>query len=294
MTIQQTSAGVLVSGLECFSLHETLDCGQCFRFAPTADGAWRGVAANYPLTLRQCEDGVLFENIAMREFEEFWRAYFDLDRDYAAIRRGYLEHGALCECARFAPGIRVLRQNAWEALISFIISQNNNVKRIQGIVDRLCILFGEEIQAPWGSAFAFPTPQRLAQLQERDLAPLRCGWRDAYILDAARKVADGHVDLKAVAAMPLAQARQVLQTIRGVGPKVAECALLYGMGRMEAFPMDVWMKRAMRELFPGYTPSDFGDTAGIAQQYIFHYCRCHPDCCRPSADERVVRAEGGR
>lgn len=289
MQIMENPEGVLVTGLELFRLEDTLDCGQCFRFRRDGDG-WRGVAGNRPLFLRETPEGVLF-SCTREEFEAFWRGYFDLDRDYAALRDGYRNLSAqgkdlssLRECALYAPGIRVLRQDAFEALISFIISQNNNVGRIQGIVARLCRRFGEPCGAdplePDGVAYAFPVPEALAGRTEDDLALLRAGWRAGYILDAARKVASGEIDLPAIAALPLPEARAQLQTIRGVGPKVAECVLLYGMARMEAFPLDVWMKRAMKQLFPGCTPADFGDCAGIAQQYIFHYCRRHPSLVR--------------
>lgn len=277
MQIRQTPDGVLVSKPE-LNLAQTLDCGQCFRFYERPDGSWHGVAQDKPLTLRQTGRGVLFEAISRAEFDSFWRGYFDLNRDYAVIRESYRANETLYHCACFSPGMRILRQDAWEALISFIISQNNNVKRIKGIVDRLCRHFGEPIGNPDGD-YAFPSPAALANRKEDELAPLRAGWRAAYILDAARRVASGEIDLSAVAAMPIGDARKALQVIHGVGPKVAECVLLYGMGRLEAFPLDVWMKRAMKQLFPDCTPESFGDCAGIAQQYIFHYCRCHPSCC---------------
>ncbi len=282
LEVTEKAEGILVGGLSLFSLEDTLDCGQCFRFRRDADG-WRGVAGSRPLLVRETGEGVLF-SCTPEAFESFWRGYFDLDRDYAALRESYLAMPALRECARYAPGIRVLRQDAWEALISFIISQNNNVRRIQGIVSRLCRQFGtpcgEDPLEPDRTAYAFPSPEALAGRSEDDLAPLRAGWRAGYILDAARRVALGEIDLAAVAALPLPEARARLQTIRGVGPKVAECVLLYGMARMEAFPLDVWMKRAMKTLFPGCTPADFGECAGIAQQYIFHYCRRHPSLVR--------------
>ena len=274
MLIQTTPQGLLVTGLEPFTLAQTLDCGQCFRFSQ-AGVWWHGVAGSHPVTLRQTSDGLLFQHTTPEEFESFWRIYFDLDRDYGAIRGKY-DNALLCECARFASGIRILKQDSFEALISFIISQNNNVPRIKGIIDRLCHAFGE----PVGGDYGFPLPETLAALSEEQLAPLRSGWRAGYILDAARRVSSGEVDLKAVSGMPLEEARKALQVIRGVGPKVAECVLLYGMGRLEAFPLDVWMKRAMKELFPDCTPQSFGIYAGIAQQYIFHYCRCHPESCR--------------
>lgn len=277
LQILQTPDGVLVSKPE-LDLAQTLDCGQCFRFYEQPDGSWHGVARDKPLTLRKTGRGVLFETISRAEFDSFWRRYFDFDRDYDAIRESYRANETLYHCACFSPGMRVLRQDAWEALISFIISQNNNVKRIKGIVDRLCRYFGEPIGNADGD-YAFPSPAVLANRREEELAPLRAGWRAAYILDAARRVAGGEIDLNTVAAMSIGEARKALQIIHGVGPKVAECVLLYGMGRLEAFPLDVWMKRAMKQLFPDCTPESFGDCAGIAQQYIFHYCRCHPSCC---------------
>ena len=274
MKIQTLKKGVILTDMVDFDLEQTLDCGQCFRFFQTDDGAWHGVAGNRPLTLRKTNDGILFENITEDEFNGFWRAYFDLDRDYGAVRKGFPDHPALRQSTEFTPGIRVLKQDAWEALISFIISQNNNLKRIKGIIDRLCRNFGQ----PCGGDFGFPSPAALACLDEQSLQPLRCGWRAAYILDAARRVYSGQIDLDQIAAMPITDSRKALMTIHGVGPKVAECVLLYGMGRLEAFPLDVWMKRAMTGLFPGYTPESFGEYAGIAQQYIFHYCRCNPSC----------------
>lgn len=262
---------MLLTGLEDMDLGQTLDCGQCFRFEPLPDGGWRGIAGGRGAVLHQREDG-----LHIQPGDDFWREYLDADRDYAAIRREFVQDQALRVCVEHAPGIRVLRQPAWEALTAFIISQNNNVPRIKGILARLCRAFGE----PVGWDFGFPSPETLAALSAEDLAVLRCGWRDDYLLDAAEKVASGALPLEQIAQLPLPEARQALQTIRGVGPKVAECVLLYGMGRLEAFPLDVWMKRAMAVLFPGRKPEDFGPYAGIAQQYIFHFCRCHPQAVR--------------
>ena len=281
MTVTEFPGGVRVEGAEPFDLAQTLDCGQCFRFAPTGDGGWFGAAGGHAAGLRFEGESLVLEGATAAEFEGFWRDYLDLDRDYAAVRAAFARDPRLAPCVAFAPGIRVLRQPAFEALIAFIVSQNNNVPRIKGILARLCALFGEPLP---GGARAFPVPERLAACSKEELAPLRSGWRAGYILDAARQVAAGTVDLQAVAVMPLADARRELTRIRGVGPKVAECVLLYGMGRLECFPMDVWMKRAMARLFPEETgkmpesaPAIFGPYAGIAQQYIFHYCRCHPE-----------------
>ena len=136
----------------------------------------------------------------------------------------------------------------------------------------MCALLGAEIP---GGGRAFPTAERLAACTVETLAPVRAGFRAKYVIDAAQRVASGALDLEQVRAMPLDEARSALQTVRGVGPKVADCALLYGLHRTECFPLDVWMKRAMA-LLPGVSPADFGENAGVAQQYIFHYARMHP------------------
>lgn len=253
-----------MTALRDFDLGATLECGQCFRWDRQPDGSYRGTAGGKALCVSQ-------DHMEAAMDDPFWRAYFDLDRDYAAIREALSASSpVLAKAASFAPGIRILQQDPWEALCSFIISQNNNIPRIKGIISRLCEAFGEEMEQ---GVRCFPSPERLAGLEEEDLAYLRCGFRARYILDAARKVASGEVDLKALRTAPLAQAREQLMAIVGVGPKVADCALLYGLHRLEAFPMDVWMKRAMKEWFPGRKPEDFGPYAGIAQQYLFHYIR---------------------
>ena len=258
---------------ENFSLADTLDCGQCFRWEAEGDGWYHGVVSRRFCRAKQMPDGLLLEHAAEGD-EPFWRNYFDLEVSYAAIRERLCRDRRLARAAAFAPGIRVLRQEPWETLCSFIISQNNNLGRIKGIVARLCDGFGDELSV---GIHAFPRPEQLAGHTEKDLAPLRAGWRAGYLLDAADKVASGELDLDEIARMPLDDARAALQTIRGVGPKVAECALLYGFGRRECFPMDVWMKRAMKQLFPKGLPRCARADAGIAQQYIFHYARVCPE-----------------
>jgi len=265
---------IRVTGVEDISLSDTLCCGQSFRWREV-DGGFRGTAFGKTVTV--CKDGedLLIKGTSREDFDSIWKSYFDLDTDYVAIRRDLSEkHPVLSEAAKFAPGIHILRQEPFEALVSFIISQNNNIKRIEGIVDRLCENFGEKL--PEGS-YAFPTPEKLATLSEDDLSPLRAGFRNRYILDAARKVASGEISLEECRTLPFSEANAKLMTIVGVGSKVADCVLLYGLHRTEAFPMDVWMKRAMSTLFPGVDPCDFGEYAGVAQQYIFHYSRMHPE-----------------
>lgn len=273
MDCKKTDTGVKICGVYDLDLAQTLDCGQSFRWVDTGDG-FRGIAFRREVTMRLEGDTLYIDNASEEDFENIWRSYLDLDLDYGKIREeiGNL-HPVLREASSYAPGIRILRQEPWEALCTFIISQNNNIKRIKGIVERLCESFGDEISG----GFAFPTAESLASLDRSELAPLRAGFRDKYILDAAKKTAAGEINLEACYTLPYDEARAELMKIKGVGVKVADCTLLFGMHRIEAFPVDVWMKRALEILFPGMTASDFGEYAGIAQQYIFHYSRMHPE-----------------
>ena len=226
------------------------------------------------LEIRKLGEGeFLFLGTNQQEFEEIWENYFDLQTNYAALKSALCCDPVMAEATTYAPGIRVLRQNGWEALCTFIISQNNNIKRIRGIVERLCECFGE----PVDGGFDFPTAERMAQLTLEDLAPLRSGFRAKYLLDAAQKVSSGVVDLSAIPSMTYEEAQAHLRQINGVGPKVADCALLFGFYRLDAFPMDVWMKRAMATLYPDGLPENILPYRGIAQQYLFHYARMHPE-----------------
>ena len=282
MQYRQTPQGILIEDAGEFDLAQTLDCGQCFRWEPVGENAYQGIAMGRCLLVARQEAGVLLKGCTWEEFNTLWRPYFDLDRDYARIRRR-LGRGdpILRQACAYAPGLRLLRQEPFEALCSFILSQNNRIPRIKAIISRLCALLGEPLE-PLESlpntpgAYAFPTPQRLAGASVEELSPLRCGYRAAYLLDAAQQVAGGRLDLAETAALPLEDARRRLMEIKGVGNKVADCVLLYGMHRLDAFPMDVWIKRAMAHLYPGETAERFGPYAGIAQQYLFHYSRMHP------------------
>ena len=262
-----------ISNVTDLDLAHTLDCGQSFRWTQQPDGSFSGVAFGRNVNV-SLNGGDLIIHNASKEDEALWREYFDLDLDYGAVRRQISElHPVLKEASRYAPGIRILRQEPYEALCTFIISQNNNIKRIKGIVCRLCEHFGEPIDG----GFAFPTAEKMASLTPEDLAPLRAGFRARYLVDAAQKVASGEVVLENCRSLPYEDAQKELMKITGVGVKVADCTLLFGLHRIEAFPVDVWMKRALEVLFPGMSPSDFGEYAGIAQQYIFHYSRMHPE-----------------
>ena len=265
---------VRVEGVSDLDLAQTLDCGQSFRWTECEDGSFFGIAFEKSVRVKLEENTLYIENASKADFENIWYDYFDLSLDYGKIRAEISKiHPVLREAAKYAPGIRILRQEPYEALCTFIISQNNNIKRIKGIVQRLCENFGEKIDG----GYAFPTAESMAKLSPDDLAPLRAGFRNRYLIDAAQRVASGEVDLEKCRNCNYDEARAELMKITGVGVKVADCTLLFGLHRIEAFPVDVWMKRAMEKLFPDMKPDDFGEYAGIAQQYIFHYSRMHPE-----------------
>lgn len=261
---------IIIKDIRNFTLSETLDCGQAFRWRETEDGAFEGVAFGKYLKLAADKEGIILYDTSEEDFLNIWKDYFDLDRDYGEIIEAISKNEVLKNASGFAGGIRILRQDPWEALCSFIISQNNNIPRIKGIVERLCASFGEEIKEGF---YSFPTAEKIAALTLEDLAPLRSGFRAKYILDGAKRVASGEIDLDALKELALDEARQELMKIYGVGEKVADCTLLFGLSHIDAFPKDVWIKKAMAKLFDGSLPECAAPYAGIAQQYIFHYAR---------------------
>lgn len=254
-------------------LERIFTCGQCFRWRRTGPGEYTGVAMGRALRLRQ-EGDTLLLRCSAEEFGAVWRDYFDLDRDYRAIRRRLAIDDFMRAASDFGAGIRILRQDGWEALCSFILSQCCNIPRITGMIEALCRAFGEPVSYEGETFYTFPGPDRLAGLREEELAPLRAGYRAKYVLSAARAVSSGAMDLEAAARGTPEEAVAMLRSLPGVGDKVASCAVLFGLGMTDAFPVDVWMRRALREHYPdGLDPRVFSPWAGIAQQYIFHYAR---------------------
>lgn len=252
-------------------LTKTFECGQCFRWNRDEKGVYTGVVRGYAARIWAEDEQIFLRSSAP---EAMWREYFDLDRDYDAISRGFSGGEYLAQCISFGKGIRILRQEPWEVLCSFIISQCNNIKRIKGIVERLCENFGEIIQLDGERFYTFPSAARLAQCTEEQLAPLRCGYRAQYILSAARAVASGDIKLEELISADYQQAKRALLALNGVGEKVANCVVLFGLYHMEAFPIDVWIRRALHEHFPlDFDPASLGEYAGLAQQYIFYYAR---------------------
>ena len=273
MEVRPNGKNIEVYNLKNFDLSQTLDCGQCFRWE-NLNGKYQGIALGKIVTVYQEDTKIVFENVSVNDFKNIWINYFDLNADYEKISEKFLGINSVMDSAvKECAGIRILRQEPWEVLCSFIISQNNNIPRIKKIIRLLCAHFGDDIDG----GYSFPTAQKLAALHEEDLSPIRAGFRARYILDAAKKVASGVIDFDVLEKMPKDEAKNMLTQIKGVGTKVADCVLLYGMNRLSAFPMDVWMKRVMDKFFPSKSSDFFGKYAGIAQQYLYHYSRSHPE-----------------
>lgn len=249
-----------------FDLKQTFGCGQCFRWKELENGSFSAIVAGKRVTARQVSGDIIIESAHTRKFLE---RYFDLGTDYGEFKKRFSADPALKAACERSPGIRILRQEPFETLISFIISQNNNIPRISGIIDRLCENFGEETDG----GYSFPTAKRLSGITPDDLAPLRAGFRARYMADAVSRVNSGEVSFSEIETLPLEPARERLKRIVGVGDKVADCVLLFAFHKLDAFPKDVWVKRLMSEFYPNGLPECTKGAEGVAQQYLFDYVR---------------------
>lgn len=267
MNIHSEQNRIFITDISALDIALSFDCGQAFRWARQENGAWHGVVNGKAVDVVQNGTSV---TVTGDNDIDFWRKYLDLDRDYAKICERLKADSYLNRAITEYGGIRILHQDTWEALCSFIISQNNNIPRIKGIIERLCAAFGNDLG---NGDYGFPSAERLAELTVEDLAPLRAGFRAKYIIDAAQKVASGEVDIIKLCNGDMDICRAELMKIKGVGAKVAECTLLYGCGRIEAFPVDVWVRRIMAELYPNGLPECCDGVEGIAQQFLFHWRR---------------------
>lgn len=257
-----------------YSLSDTMECGQTFRWKKDAQGRFAIIAGENFCLAEQPNDHTLELLIEDKpNMEDFWSNYFNVGADYSEaqeICRGY--GGTLAEMAEASKGIRLLNQEPWEMLISFIISQRNNIPKIQSTIERLCARVGNKVDSEAGYWYKFPTPSELLNVSSLDGVGL--GYREPYILGAAEEVASGRLDLAKIEEMTYENAITTLEGLYGIGPKVANCIALFGYHKTEAFPIDVWIERAIGEYFDGSLDyGAFGKWAGIIQQYIFFYAR---------------------
>ncbi len=296
MNIRQYNLGNMpfleIRGVDLLDVGKTFDCGQCFRFDPVPNSPhqseYAGVAFGRHVSFANDGDTLYIYNSDAEDFEKIWKRYLCLDLDYARINEDILSHNSsevmrrAIECGK---GIRILRQDPYEAVISFIISQNNNIPRIKKIIEAMAKRCGEKISLPKeadahlsgaSSLCVFPTLTALLELGEAGLFELRTGFRAKYIYDAVTKISDGELDVTALSEADTQKCIEELCRVKGIGLKVASCTSLFGLARYDAFPVDIWMKRVAEKYFPeekDFSGAMFGRYAGIAQQYLFYYER---------------------
>ncbi len=261
-----------------FDLSQIFDCGQCFRFnrSESDQNTYEGIAFSKFLKISQDDKKIYFHGIPEAEYTQIWKDFFDTDRDYQAIIDGFCDDNSLFTAAKTYSGIRILKQDMWETLCSFIISQNNNIPRIKGIIENMSKTYGEPVLCFDGTTrYAFPTAKALYEAGEKEIFALKTGFRAKYIFDAAQKVVSGEINLDDISKKQTQDASYELCKIKGVGPKVAACTLLFGFQKLDAFPIDVWVKKILAKYYSDSPSKHFSSQyAGIAQQYLFYYERC--------------------
>lgn len=281
----------VIENCKSFNARDIFECGQCFRWNMQKDGSYTGIFGKNVLNVKQEPTGkVIITGICDGDIKEACRKYFDLDRDYEAIKEKLTNIDEyMKESIKYGEGIRILNQDLWEMIISFIVSANNNIPRIKGIIDRMSKKYGICIVFRGQEYYTFPTPEALATASMEDLRALGLGFRDKYIFETTRKIVNGEVDLeKLKQEKSTKNIRNELLTLSGVGPKVADCILLFStLKRFDVFPIDVWVRRVMNDLYihnpveakvnkkeiEQLAKEKFGDLEGIAQQYLFYWKR---------------------
>lgn len=272
---------LIIEDVNCFNIEEILECGQCFRFEKLDELEYKIVACGKVLNIKQSGNEVKMYPCTEYEYENIWKYYFDMDTDYDKIKVKVSENDEIMKKAvEYAGGIRLLNQAPYECLLSFIISQNNNIPRIKGIIGRMAERYGTNC----GDEYLFPLLEELKDVSEEDLFELRMGFRAKYIRDCIDKLLSKEVDLNIIDELTTEELLEMLLKIKGVGQKVADCTMLFSMGRREVFPTDVWVKRVMEyfyfdgqetniKVIHAFAKDKWGNFAGYAQQYLFYYAR---------------------
>lgn len=285
MKLEFENNKVIMRGIEDFDPKHIFDCGQCFRWNENEDGSFTGVARERVVRVSKKDGAVTIENADEKDFNEIWMDYFDLKTDYSKIKEVLEEQDVyLKNSVEFGYGIRILKQELFEIMISFIISANNRIPMIKKAIGNLSKEYGEKIGDFDGMEhYSFPKAEVLAAASEEDIKSCKTGFRAKYIKRACEMVASKELDLESIIEMNDDDARKELLKVPGIGPKVADCIMLFGLSRPRSFPVDVWVKRVMEEFYVeegmslkkigDYAFDKFGDLAGYAQQYLFYYAR---------------------
>ena len=271
-----------------FELKDIFECGQCFRWNKNDDDSYTGVIKNGVLNVKINGENIIFKGILNKKIKDIVTDYFDFNRDYSSIKKSLAKIDIyMKESIEYGSGIRILNQDLWETIISFIISANNNIPRIKGIIERLSKKYGTKINWNNEEYYLFPTPNQLKDVTVEDFRKLGLGFRDIRLFETTHIVLNNEIDLSKLHLLDTTSARAELLNLSGVGPKVADCILLFStLKRFEVFPIDVWVNRVMNELYihgdenkvnkkqiEKVAHEKFGDLAGLAQQYLFYWRR---------------------
>ena len=279
-----------LKNVESFELRDIFECGQCFRWNKQEDGSYTGVFKNNVLNVKKNKDEIIFEGICENDIQQTVKNYFDLNRNYEKIKEQLSKIDQNMKMSiEYGNGIRILNQDLWETIISFIISANNNIPRIKGIIERLSEKYGDEIKYKGNKYYTFPTPEQLKNVTVEEYRKLGLGFRDIRLYETTKMVLNKQVDIENMKNNPnTIEVREELLKLSGVGPKVADCILLFSdLKRFEVFPIDVWVRRVMNDLYiknedetkvnkkqiEKIANEKFGDLAGLAQQYLFYWRR---------------------
>ena len=278
-----------IENIKSFELADIFDCGQCFRWNKQEDGSYTGVFKKNVINVQKQENTIIFKGICDGEIKEIVEDYFDLKRNYEEIKSKLSQIDENVKTSiEYGQGIRILNQDLWEMIISYIISANNNIPRIKGIIERLSKTYGQEIEWNGEKYYTFPTPEELSKASVVDLRKLGLGFRDKRVFETTRLVNTKQIDIYELEKIiHTKKLREELLKYPGVGPKVADCIMLFSMRRFEVFPIDVWVRRVMTELYfenetkivpnnkqiLNYAEETFGNLSGLAQQYLFYWRR---------------------
>lgn len=272
-----------------FNLKHIFECGQCFRWILEDDGSYTGVIGNNVLNVREETNRIIFNGMCEENIKQLVTNYFNLNTDYEKIKKELSKVDEYLKTSiEFGSGIRILKQDLWETIISFIISANNNIPRIKGIIERISKQYGKEIKFNGKSYWTFPNVEELSKASIEDLRKLGLGFRDKRIYETTKLILDGKYNLKEIENIKdTKKVREILLELPGVGPKVADCILLFGLNRFDVFPIDVWVRRVMNDLYiknedetkvkkeeiEFLAKTKYAGLAGIAQQYLFYWKR---------------------
>jgi len=277
----------VIEGVTKFSIEQIAESGQAFRWEKDQNGGYTGVAFGKVITVIQEGDKVIIKGANKEDHQKIWKNYFDMDRDYGQLINSLKGKDIHLDSAiLFGEGIRILNQELWEMIISFIISGNNNIPRIKKSIDVICEKYGDFIDEIDGKKYySFPFPNQLSLATVEDLRKCGVGYRDAYIHKTTKAILEKQVDLDLIQNMDLEDARTELKKLTGVGDKVADCILLFSCKKTTAFPVDTWVKKILTTYYGlektsvkevnKFARAYFGEDCGIAQQYLFYYIRNH-------------------